>query len=359
MIDRLSKYSNLSMKFGKRISEAEAYNRYFEEADIIVAASDCQFPIVKGYDKVIVEKMKEYFPGLDGVLNFQSRDTGSNINTIPIIGKYHYAFFNYIFHPAYRTASMGQAELTMTSRILAREALIFQSLFQKVSSQHIRSRLKESANLDYDKKVYLGRFNSDFGFNDAIYEQFLPKLWSILICTLDERTEQFAFIYNKLQNQIKTNGLQNKVEIIFFKDNRQYTIGHKRNTLMRQSKGVYVNFIDDDDDVHDSYVKMISDALQSKPDCVSLTGIITFNGSWPCQFIHAIGHKDHYKVGDIFYNPPNHISTMKRSVASRFPFPDISYGEDYNWAMQICNSGLLKTEALIATPYYFYKYVDK
>jgi len=359
MLHQLSTYPGLTVKFGKRISEAEAFNRNDEPAEIILVASDCQFPIVQSYDKVIVDKMKENFPNLDGVLNFQAKDTGKNINTIPVIGKNHYAFFNYIFHPSYRSASVAREELTMTSRILAREVLIFQSLFEKVPSQRIKSRIKDVANVDYDKKVYLGRFNSNFGLNDAVFEQFLPQVWSILICTLDERVEQFSFIYNKLQGQINANDLQDRVEILFFKDNRQYSVGYKRNTLMRQSKGMYVNFIDDDDDVHDNYIKMIYEELQSKPDCVSLTGIITFNGNWPCPFVHTIQHKDHYKIGNTFYNPPNHISTIKRSVASRFPFPDISYGEDYNWAMQICHSGLLQTESVITTPYYFYRYVDK
>ena len=33
-------------------------------------------------------------------------------------------------------------------------------------------------------------------------------------------------------------------------DDREHTIGFKRNSLMQQSRGTYVNFLDDDDDVH-------------------------------------------------------------------------------------------------------------
>ena len=183
--------------------------------------------------------------------------------------------------------------------------------------------------------------------------------WSILICTLQERKHFFEFIYNKLQEQIRQNNLQGRVEVLYFLDNRQHSIGHKRNALMRQSRGAYVNFIDDDDDVHPHYVKMIYDRLADEPDCVSLVGVITFNGRNPRTFIHSIDYNSYFESNNVYYRPPNHLNTMKRSIASRFAFPEISFGEDTDWAMRIAHSGLLKKEAKITEPYYFYLYCDK
>lgn len=195
--------------------------------------------------------------------------------------------------------------------------------------------------------------------NKPIVTSSSPKTWSILICTLQERSEQFSKLFDKLSNQVKENHLEDQIEILFFNDNREHTVGFKRNALVQRSQGQYLNFIDDDDDIHDNYIKMIYDKLQDKPDCVSLNGVITFNGNNPAAFVHSIQYKGYFQQDGVYYRPPNHLNTMKRSVASQFLFPDISHGEDTNWAMQIAQSGLLNSEATLDIPYYFYKYTDK
>ena len=295
--------------------------------------------------------MQTQFPQCDGVLNFQVKDTGKNLNTLPVMGKNYYDLFGYVYNPEYKTLSWAQEELTMVSRMLGREYLIIQDLFSPSLTQ-------EGVNED-DRALFGMRFYTEFEISDELYRRVLTKDWSILICTLDEREAMFSALYHKLKKQIKAKGLEDKVEVLYFKDNRNYTIGYKRNALMRWSKGLYVNFIDDDDDIHENYIDLIYSKLNTSPDCISLVGIITFNGQWAQHFIHSIKYKHYYKDNDTFYRPPNHISVIKRSIASRFPFLDISYGEDLDWAMNVCNSNLLQSEASIETPYYFYKYVDK
>jgi len=191
------------------------------------------------------------------------------------------------------------------------------------------------------------------------------KLWSILICTIEERKESFDRIYKKLQSQIHNNNLSDKIEILFFSDNRQNSIGFKRNTLIQQSTGEYVCFVDDDDDVNDRYVPMIYEKLVQKingekPDCVSLVGIITTNGKNPEKFIHSIQYNNKYcQENGIYYRPPNHLNPIKKSIAQQFLFPEKNFGEDMSWTLQIAHSGLLKTEAVIDEPYYFYQYNGK
>jgi len=105
---------------------------------------------------------------------------------------------------------------------------------------------------------------------------------------------------------------------------------------------MYVNFIDDDDEVHDNYIAMIHEKLKSNPDNVSLVGVITFNDENPTKFIHSVKFKSYFQANGIYFRPPNHLNTMKRSTAAQFLFPAISYGEDTDWAMRISRSGLLK-----------------
>ena len=112
--------------------------------------------------------------------------------------------------------------------------------------------------------------------------------WSILICTLDARMQMFDHLLSKMKQQIALENLEHEVEIVYFKDNKEFSIGYKRNALIAQAKGAYVNFVDDDDDVHDHYVRMLYQALKSDPDCVSLQGIITWDGQYPTRFVHAL-----------------------------------------------------------------------
>lgn len=185
------------------------------------------------------------------------------------------------------------------------------------------------------------------------------KDWSILICTLEKRKQSFEFIYNKLQQQIHQNGLDDKVELLYFSDMGENTVGFKRNALLQQSKGCYVNFMDDDDDVADNYISMIHEKLKLNPDCVNLIGIITTNGKNPKKFIHSINYHSWFEKDGIYYRPPNHLNPIKRSIAIQFLFPEKNYGEDAVWSMAIAKSGLLQKEEWIDTPYYFYLFVTK
>ncbi len=186
--------------------------------------------------------------------------------------------------------------------------------------------------------------------------QTTTKIWSILICTLEERKDSFNKLYNTLQAQIKENMLDNKIEVLSHSDNREMTVGCKRNLLLNQSKGEYTCYIDDDDDIHPNYIKMIYEKLQKKPDCVSLTGIVTVNGKNPKKFIHSLAYKTWFEKDGIYYRPPNHLNPIKRSIAIRFLFPEIRHGEDVAWCLAIVKSGLLQKQELINEPYYFYNY---
>lgn len=186
-----------------------------------------------------------------------------------------------------------------------------------------------------------------------------PILWSILICTLNEREKSFSYIYSKLLQQIQNAGLENEVEVVYCKDNREHAVGFKRNQLMQASKGKYTNFVDDDDDVHEQYIPMIYGRLLQNPDCVSLVGIYTVNGKNPQGFIHSIAYDRYFQKGNVYYRPPNHLNPMRRSIAIQFAFPEINQQEDTKWAMQIARSKLLQKEEVITEPYYFYLFTSK
>jgi glycosyltransferase involved in cell wall biosynthesis len=181
---------------------------------------------------------------------------------------------------------------------------------------------------------------------------------SILICTLEDRKESFAKIRNQLKEQIKANKLQDKVEMLYCCDNREHSIGQKRNLLLRKSRGTYVCYVDDDDRVHENYIKTIFEKLKSNPDCVVLTAVMTTNGKNPQLLIHSIKYKTWFVENGTYYRPPNHLTPIKSSIAKLFRFPPKNSGEDVEWSMAIARSGLIQTEEVIEEPYYFYDYVS-
>lgn len=136
---------------------------------------------------------------------------------------------------------------------------------------------------------------------------------SILIPTLEKRKTVFNKLYNKLIDQIEKFNLKNNVEIVVSCDNGQKPTGQKRNELLQKSNGLYTCFLDDDDDVSNDYIKLIYDATLKDPDCISLTGIITFDGKNPKKFIHSIKYDSYFEKNNIYYRPPNHLNPIKRS----------------------------------------------
>ncbi len=175
---------------------------------------------------------------------------------------------------------------------------------------------------------------------------------SILIPTLKERKASFNFIYDKLKRL--SEGLP--VEILTYSDNREKLVGYKRNDLLGKAKGEYVCFVDDDDDVSDNYISKILKAAEQNPDCIGLIGIITFSGKNPKRFVHSFVHDSYFEKNGVYFRPPNHLNPIKTDIAKKFKFPEKNFGEDTDWAMQICNAGVITSEVEIEEPIYFYKF---
>lgn len=118
-IQKLSEYKNLTYNFGKNKNKVEAINGDLEERvfDILLLASDDMIPQIFGYDTIIRQGFKRFFPDTDGVLWFNDGYQGSRLNTLCILGKKYYDRFNYIYNPSY-ISLWCDTEFTEVSKML-------------------------------------------------------------------------------------------------------------------------------------------------------------------------------------------------------------------------------------------------
>lgn len=126
-------FKNVKYVYGDSQSKIHAVNRDVEmvdEWDIILLASDDMVPKIKGYDNIIRNKMKEYYPDTDGVLWFNDGHQGNKLNTLCILGKKYYERFNYIYYPEYKSV-WSDNEFMLVGNILEK-----QTYFDEVIIEH-------------------------------------------------------------------------------------------------------------------------------------------------------------------------------------------------------------------------------
>ncbi len=162
-----------------------------------------------------------------------------------------------------------------------------------------------------------------------------------------------------LQKQIDDNNLSDGVELFIDKDNKDVSIGLKRDRMYARSKGVFSVQIDDDDTVAEDYVKTIYEATANDVDCIGYKEHCTFDGmrhrisdislkysEWK-QFNQDVNGIHHQRTP--FFKVP-----IKTYLCQTIRVNDMRFGEDHDFANRI--HPLLKSEHYINRQMYFYRY---
>lgn len=185
---------------------------------------------------------------------------------------------------------------------------------------------------------------------------------SILIPSLVSRDEMYQSLIEELNKQINECNASEDVEILSLIDEKEMSIGEKRNQLQQSAKGKYSCFFDDDDWPSSDYISKILKAIEEDKDCCSFTGVITFDGQTPEIFEHSLKYPE-WRTNDTgtpkYERYPNHLNVIKTSIARNFSFLNISHGEDHDWSTQIHKAKALRSESVIEGVIYHYKYVTK
>lgn len=178
---------------------------------------------------------------------------------------------------------------------------------------------------------------------------------SILICSLHSRKKLLDKLENILQPQLDK--YANEVESVVLTDNGQMKIGAKRNHLIKVCRGEYVTFVDDDDLVSDNYCEKLLEKIKFSPDVIVFDAERWENGRFDRNVKYGIEYLRDSNTRNCYYRIPNHLMCIKKSIAEKYPFKEINFGEDADFAKRILPE--LKKQERINETLYKYLYVNK
>ena len=163
-------------------------------------------------------------------------------------------------------------------------------------------------------------------------------LLSILIPTTVDRREQFTKLRQFILEQINEFDLAELVEIISFEDDKEMTIGEKRNKLYQKATGVYSWQIDSDDWLHYQAIPMVVDELRSKEcDCVGFKELCIFDGKRveSSNFSLKYGGWADNVDGFNHVRSPFFKTPIKTRICLQVSVPHIRFSEDHEFSRMI------------------------
>lgn len=173
---------------------------------------------------------------------------------------------------------------------------------------------------------------------------------SILICSRRDRRHPLNELLAIIMPQFTTPEMLEQAEVCL--DLSDDPIQDKRNALVKQCRGKYIWFINDGDHVSQTCIQDVLKAVETDPDFVSISGLVTIDNKNPVDFHMSIAYKTSSPMitGDkmILCKAPGYTAPIKKEIVQKIPFTNKSS----DWSRKLVQSGLLKTEAVIDKPIY-------
>lgn len=158
----------------------------------------------------------------------------------------------------------------------------------------------------------------------------MKPILSILVPTVSVRADQRERLISKLEQQ----AAGKPVEILSLNDNRQRSIGLKRQALVDVARGKYIAFCDDDDDVAPDYIDHLLEATEFDPDVITFEQQCIWNER-TFRVVFKAGYQDEpLGQGDIVKRAPWHVNAWRRELVAECRFPNQNWGEDLAWSIQ-------------------------
>jgi hypothetical protein len=324
--------------FSDNKSKIQAVNANMDEIDypwdIVVLVSDDMIPQVKGYDDVIRAHMKSRFPDTDGILWPNDGFQGNNLNTLSILGRKMYTSLGCIYRPEY-SSLFCDTEFTDLCRGELKDKCLYLP-YPIIRHEHPGNGVAPSDELYIANQAH---FNTDM--YTYISRKKYPSDWSILIATIQGREESLARLLASIEEKKNRICPDIRIEVNLYYDNREMSIGAKRQSLLQGSVSKYSSFVDDDDDVTDAYFEDGAACIRGNYHVARLRGQMA-----QFTFTHSIENTlDGFMARNgVFVRPPNHLNVILTEVAKFVKFGDAVRGEDLDWTIRLAQYGFLTRE---------------
>lgn len=337
--------------FSENTSKIQACNANMNEIeypwDIVVLVSDDMIPQMKGYDDIIRNNMLSKFSTTDGILWFNDGTQGEKLNTLTMMGRKMYEWFGYLYNPEYKSL-FCDTELTDLCRSQLKEKTLY------IPYCIIRHEHPGTGFPEVNDALY--QHNQRFWTQDMmtyIRRKQYEYDWSILIPTLCERQHKLNRLLKSIHEKCSRIAPWLKYDIQLDCDNRETSVGAKRDRLLKSAKGKYLSFIDDDDEITDAYIEDLVETIRGHFHVMRLRGKVDVY-----TFTHSIKNTLNMPmaIGDEFLRPPNHLNPMLSDIAKFIPFQNAQRGEDLDWTIRLAQTGFLKTEYTSADDRIHYNY---
>lgn len=180
---------------------------------------------------------------------------------------------------------------------------------------------------------------------------------SILIPTTHRNKAEYHMLLQEIYAQIT-----DQVELLTCYDQKEMTIGAKRQYLIEQATGEYVVFIDDDDWIAPEYISSIMQAIEDNPDGIGFYQRCTSNGQF-AGFSNLSGKYDEWADnvdGFAHVRTLYHKTPIKRNIALKIGFDkSLRFAEDHDFSKRLKKSGLIQNEVHIPFVLYYYRHSSK
>jgi hypothetical protein len=325
--------------YGNSRTKIEACNANMSEIDypwdIVMLISDDMIPIVRGYDDAIRSHMLASFPDTNGVLWFSDGHQHEKLNTLSIMGRTLFNSFGYIYEPAYKSFFCDTEFTDLCRGRLKDKCLYIPTCL--IRHEHPANGYRTSDALYIKNSLpWIEDMNTYIDRKSYAYD------WTILIPTIPGREQSLRSLIASIHSFHASVCPALRIKIALSFDNREKTIGLKRQQLLQAAEGKYVSFIDDDDRVTQAYFEDAAATIAGNYDCMRLRGQIS---SW--TFTHSLANKLTAPMANetTFLRPPNHLNVVKADIAKTVSFrTDATQGEDLDWTLKLMRLGFLRSE---------------
>lgn len=187
---------------------------------------------------------------------------------------------------------------------------------------------------------------------------------SFLIPTTPDRKKQTDKLVREINRQARYSKLMKTIEVVTLEDNKEMTIGKKRQELYKMAKGIYSVQWDSDDWIHPFAIEMMMEGvtkykinktdIEALPDCITYKELIIWDGKSAATSNFSLSYPDwkDNQDGYNFVRTPFFKTPIKTSICLETEIPDIRFGEDHAFAQNI--KPKLKTERYIDEFIYWY-----